>query len=129
MTLLEILGGRRNVAGSGGRGEEGGGKGEGWYFPVVGGETDSGGGRGGWCDPTLGGEYDEEEAERAGRCAVWCIQDEEGASADDGRGGEDAGGHSGGSLHAAAERCAGTRVWRFLPTWGNHILWSKQRCC
>ncbi|XP_008787418.2 G-type lectin S-receptor-like serine/threonine-protein kinase SD2-2 [Phoenix dactylifera] len=74
MTLLEILGGRRNVEASTPPEAE-----DGWFLPpwaarrIVEGEVAA------VVDPGLDGEYDRGEAERAARVAVWCIQDEEAA--------------------------------------------------
>ncbi|XP_047342397.1 G-type lectin S-receptor-like serine/threonine-protein kinase SD2-2 [Impatiens glandulifera] len=78
MTLLELLGGRRNVEGPpqsvvG----DGDGAGEKWFFPpwaaekIIEGEMDL------VVDFRLGGKYDKEEVRRLGLVAIWCIQDEE----------------------------------------------------
>lgn len=75
MTLLEIIGGRRNVEG----GPEGDPEGNRWFFPpwaakeIVEGRVE------GVADGRLGGCYDRAEATRAGLVAVWCIQDDEAA--------------------------------------------------
>ncbi|KAJ6819476.1 uncharacterized protein M6B38_402345 [Iris pallida] len=76
MTLLEIIGGRRNVEAAAEAADK---TGEGWYFPpwaarrIVEGDVTA------VLDPALAGEYDAEELERAAKVAVWCIQDEEAA--------------------------------------------------
>ncbi|KAM7472221.1 hypothetical protein LguiA_010404 [Lonicera macranthoides] len=78
MTLLELIGGRRNVEGllecGGG---EGGGKGDKWFFPPWAARRIIEGNVGAVVDERLGGVYNEAEAERVGLVAVWCIQDEE----------------------------------------------------
>lgn len=89
MTLLELLGGRRNVEGpppsdtetetvaGGGRSGSGGGTGEKWFFPPWAAEKIIEGGMDLVVDFRLGGKYDTEEARRVGLVAIWCIQDEE----------------------------------------------------
>ncbi|KAK1307613.1 G-type lectin S-receptor-like serine/threonine-protein kinase SD2-2 [Acorus calamus] len=72
MTLLEIIGGRRNVDSTDDGGEQ-------WFFPPWAAKRIIEGGVADVVDPALGGEFDAAEAERAGLVAVWCIQDEEGA--------------------------------------------------
>lgn len=80
MTLLELLGGRRNVekppsAGGGG----GGGEGEKWFFPPWAAKRIIEGNVAAVVDERLiASGYDVVEAERVGFVAVWCIQDEEG---------------------------------------------------
>ncbi|KAI4328815.1 hypothetical protein L6164_021141 [Bauhinia variegata] len=80
MTLLELIGGRRNVEAppsAGGR-ESGGEEGEKWFFPP-------------WAvqkmiednveavvDKRLGNAYNIDEARRLALVAAWCVQDEEG---------------------------------------------------
>ncbi|KAL7592486.1 G-type lectin S-receptor-like serine/threonine-protein kinase SD2-2 [Lactuca sativa] len=79
MTLLEILGGRRNVEGpppeGGGGGESG--SNEKWFFPPWAARRITEGDVAAVVDERLAGEYDVEEVERVGLVAVWCIQDEE----------------------------------------------------
>ncbi|KAF5731746.1 Receptor-like protein kinase 4 isoform 1 [Tripterygium wilfordii] len=81
MTLLELLGGRRNVeappsAGTANCDGEGGNK-EKWFFPpyaarqVIEGNVDT------LVDPRLGDAYNHNEAERVAFVAIWCIQDNE----------------------------------------------------
>ncbi|XP_068639269.1 G-type lectin S-receptor-like serine/threonine-protein kinase SD2-2 [Aristolochia californica] len=73
MTLLELIGGRRNVEG----GPDGGQAGDKWFFPpwaakeIIEGRMEK------VVDERLGEEYNLGEAERAGLVAIWCIQDEE----------------------------------------------------
>ncbi|KAH7849675.1 hypothetical protein Vadar_021296 [Vaccinium darrowii] len=80
MTLLELLGGRRNVekppsAGGGG----GGGEGEKWFFPPWAAKRIIEGNVAAVVDERLiASGYDVVAAERVGFVAVWCIQDEEG---------------------------------------------------
>ncbi|CAA2953979.1 G-type lectin S-receptor-like serine threonine-kinase SD2-2 [Olea europaea subsp. europaea] len=79
MTLLELLGGRRNVAGppsaSGGGGGECGT--EKWFFPPWAARQLIAGNVTAVVDEQLGSAYDKAEAERVGLAAVWCIQDDE----------------------------------------------------
>ncbi|KAG5565846.1 hypothetical protein RHGRI_001677 [Rhododendron griersonianum] len=80
MTLLELIGGRRNVVRplSGGGGG-GGGEGEKWFFPPWAAKRIIEGDVAAVVDERLvAGGYDVVEAERVGLVAVWCIQDEEG---------------------------------------------------
>nr|XP_043622560.1 G-type lectin S-receptor-like serine/threonine-protein kinase SD2-2 [Erigeron canadensis] len=76
MTLLELLGGRRNVEGppDGGNGGE---SNEKWFFPPWAAKKITEGEVASVVDERLGGAYDMEEAVRVGLVAVWCIQDEE----------------------------------------------------
>ncbi|PWA37205.1 receptor-like protein kinase 4 [Artemisia annua] len=76
MTLLELLGGRRNVEGppDGGNGGESNDK---WFFPPWAARRISEGDVAAVVDERLGGEYNMEEVVRVGLVAVWCIQDEE----------------------------------------------------
>ncbi|KAK2992623.1 hypothetical protein RJ640_023933 [Escallonia rubra] len=77
MTLLELIGGRRNVEGPPSIGGGEGAKGEKWFFPpwaarhIIEGNVEA------VIDDRLSGLYNTEEAERLGSVAVWCIQDEE----------------------------------------------------
>ncbi|KAI6702513.1 hypothetical protein NL676_011649 [Syzygium grande] len=78
MTLLELIGGRRNVeaplsAGGEGRASEK------WFFPPWAGRQIVEGNVAGVMDEQLCGAYNMEEAERVAMVAVWCIQDEEDA--------------------------------------------------
>jgi hypothetical protein len=80
MTLLELMGGRRNVeAPPSGRegGGAGGAGGEKWFFPPWAAQQIVEGNVGAVVDSRLGGAYDIEEAKRVGLVAVWCIQDDE----------------------------------------------------
>ncbi|KAJ8648259.1 hypothetical protein MRB53_001282 [Persea americana] len=83
MTLLETLGGRRNVEAQwSGEGAERGGAQAGedkWFFPPWAAKHIIEGNVANVVDPRLGGEYNQAEVERAALVAVWCIQDEEGA--------------------------------------------------
>uniref|UniRef100_A0A7C8ZZZ8 Receptor-like serine/threonine-protein kinase n=1 Tax=Opuntia streptacantha TaxID=393608 RepID=A0A7C8ZZZ8_OPUST len=78
MTMLELIGGRRNVEapppsnGNGGVGDK-------WFFPPWAARMISEGNVGEVVDRRLGVAYDKAEAERLGMVAVWCIQDEEDA--------------------------------------------------
>ncbi|KAF5811597.1 putative protein kinase RLK-Pelle-SD-2b family [Helianthus annuus] len=76
MTLLELLGGRRNVEGppDGGNGGE---SNEKWFFPPWAARRITEGDVAAVVDERLGGEYNMEEVVRVGLVAVWCIQDEE----------------------------------------------------
>ncbi|KAL8499952.1 hypothetical protein ACS0TY_019814 [Phlomoides rotata] len=79
MTLLELLGGRRNVEGppsvSGGGGHET----EKWFFPPWAARKIIEGNVMDVVDERLGSMYNEVEATRLGLVAVWCIQDDESA--------------------------------------------------
>ncbi|XP_057780571.1 G-type lectin S-receptor-like serine/threonine-protein kinase SD2-2 [Salvia miltiorrhiza] len=77
MTLLELVGGRRNVegppsAGGGGESEK-----EKWFFPPWAARQIIEGNVAAVVDQRLGRAYDEAEAARVGLVAVWCIQDDE----------------------------------------------------
>ncbi|KAK4411418.1 G-type lectin S-receptor-like serine/threonine-protein kinase SD2-2 [Sesamum angolense] len=77
MTLLELIGGRRNVegppsAGGGGKGET-----EKWFFPPWAARQIIEGNAAAVVDERLGSTYSEVEAARLGLVAVWCIQDDE----------------------------------------------------
>lgn len=77
MTLLELLGGRRNVEGppsDGGGGESGTEK---WFFPPWAARQLIAGNVTAVVDERLSSTYDKAEAERVGLVAVWCIQDDE----------------------------------------------------
>ncbi|XP_058083152.1 G-type lectin S-receptor-like serine/threonine-protein kinase SD2-2 [Magnolia sinica] len=77
MTLLEIIGGRRNVESP--PQASGPARDEKWFFPpwaarqIIEGNVD------GVVDARLGEAFDRAEAERAALIAVWCIQDDEAA--------------------------------------------------
>ncbi|XP_068646150.1 G-type lectin S-receptor-like serine/threonine-protein kinase SD2-2 [Aristolochia californica] len=73
MTLLELIGGRRNVEG----GPDGSPAGEKWFFPPWAAKEMIEGRIEGVVDHRLGNEYDRAEAERAGLVAIWCIQDDD----------------------------------------------------
>ncbi|GFZ21042.1 receptor-like protein kinase 4 [Actinidia rufa] len=75
MTLLELIGGRRNVEGPPSAG--GGGAEEKWFFPPWAARQIIEGNVAAVVDERLAGGYDTVEAERVGLVAVWCIQDEE----------------------------------------------------
>ncbi|CAA2935017.1 G-type lectin S-receptor-like serine/threonine-protein kinase SD2-2 [Olea europaea var. sylvestris] len=77
MTLLELLGGRRNVEGP--PSASGGGEGgiEKWFFPPWAARQLIDGNVTAVIDERLGSTYDKPEAERLGLVAVWCIQDDE----------------------------------------------------
>lgn len=72
MTLLELLGGRRNV-----EGPPGGESNEKWFFPPWAARRITEGNVAAVVDERLGSEYNMEEVVRVGLVAVWCIQDEE----------------------------------------------------
>ncbi|KAI3741321.1 hypothetical protein L1987_58993 [Smallanthus sonchifolius] len=76
MTLLELLGGRRNVEGPP-DGGDGGASNEKWFFPPWAARRITEGDVAAVVDERLGGEYNMEEVVRVGLVAVWCIQDEE----------------------------------------------------
>lgn len=73
MTLLELLGGRRNVEEAGGGGIEE----EQWFFPPWAAREIIQGNVAAVIDERLGKNYNVSEAERAGLVAIWCIQDDE----------------------------------------------------
>ncbi|XP_076948764.1 G-type lectin S-receptor-like serine/threonine-protein kinase SD2-2 [Bidens hawaiensis] len=73
MTMLELLGGRRNVEGP----PDGGNGNEKWFFPPWAAKRITEGDVADVVDERLGGEYNMEEVVRLGLVAVWCIQDEE----------------------------------------------------
>lgn len=82
MTLLELLGGRRNVdveeaAGGCGGGGRGGTEEEQWFFPPWAAREIIQGNVAAVVDERLGKLYNVAEAERAGLVAIWCIQDDE----------------------------------------------------
>lgn len=79
MTLIELIGGRRNVeappSASGGR--EGSATPERWFFPPWAARQIIEGNMAAVIDRRLGNGYDAEEAWRVALVAVWCIQDDE----------------------------------------------------
>ena len=81
MTLLELIGGRRNVqpssSGKEGGGGDGGEAGEKWFFPPWAAQQIIEGNIGAVVDSRLGGAYVVEEVKRVALVAVWCIQDKE----------------------------------------------------
>lgn len=80
MTLLELIGGRRNVEAppsAGGGGESGGEMGGRWFFPPWAAQRIIDGNVGDVVDKRLGNVYNIEEARRVAFVAVWCIQDDE----------------------------------------------------
>ncbi|KAL5572900.1 hypothetical protein UlMin_022497 [Ulmus minor] len=79
MTLIELIGGRRNVETrqSGGGAQEGGGTAEKWFFPPWAAKQIIEGNVAAVIDDRLGSSYDVEEAKRVALVAVWCIQDDE----------------------------------------------------
>ncbi|CAK9134393.1 unnamed protein product [Ilex paraguariensis] len=77
MTLLELIGGRRNVEGPPSAGGDGGLGTEKWFFPPWAARQIIEGNVAAVVDERLGGMYDIVEAKRVGMVAVWCIQDEE----------------------------------------------------
>ncbi|KAF2291137.1 hypothetical protein GH714_020315 [Hevea brasiliensis] len=81
MTLLELLGGRRNVeapvSAAGGNGSREGEKGEKWFFPPYAAQQIIEGNVAAVVDYRLGSAYKIEEAERVALVAIWCIQDNE----------------------------------------------------
>ncbi|KAF5451631.1 hypothetical protein F2P56_026721 [Juglans regia] len=79
MTLLELIGGRRNVEApqsADGEGRTGGVVGK-WFFPPWASQQIIEGNLGAVVDSRLGDAYDIEEAKRSALVAVWCIQDNE----------------------------------------------------
>ncbi|PON92115.1 S-receptor-like serine/threonine-protein kinase [Trema orientale] len=79
MTLIELIGGRRNVEAPlspGGR-EGGGATAEKWFFPPWATRQIIEGNVAAVVDQRLGGAYNVEEARRVALVAVWCIQDDE----------------------------------------------------
>ncbi|KAG6663549.1 G-type lectin S-receptor-like serine/threonine-protein kinase SD2-2 isoform X2 [Carya illinoinensis] len=79
MTLLELIGGRRNVEAppsAGSEGRAGGVVGK-WFFPPWASQQIIEGNLGAVVDSRLGDAYDIEEAKRSALVAVWCIQDNE----------------------------------------------------
>ncbi|KAL1328988.1 G-type lectin S-receptor-like serine/threonine-protein kinase SD2-2 [Arachis hypogaea] len=83
MTLLELIGGRRNIetlpsAGGCDRGKESGCEmGERWFFPPWAARQIIDGNVASVIDKKLGDAYNIEEARRVSLVAVWCIQDDE----------------------------------------------------
>ncbi|CAH9127636.1 unnamed protein product [Cuscuta epithymum] len=82
MTMLELIGGRRNVEGP--PPPTGGNEDEKWFFPPWAAQQIIEGNLAAVVDQKLaaiegGGGYNASEAERLGRVAVWCIQEEESA--------------------------------------------------
>ncbi|XP_031397144.1 G-type lectin S-receptor-like serine/threonine-protein kinase SD2-2 [Punica granatum] len=77
MTLLELLGGRRNVEEPPPGDRGGGSEGDKWFFPPWAARQIVEGDVAAVVDERLGGAYNREEAERVALVAVWCIQDEE----------------------------------------------------
>lgn len=79
MTLLELIGGRRNVEAppsAGGR-ESGCETGERWFFPPWAAQQIIDGNLTAVVDKRLANVYNTEEARRVALVAVWCIQDDE----------------------------------------------------
>ncbi|XP_010556555.1 PREDICTED: G-type lectin S-receptor-like serine/threonine-protein kinase SD2-2 [Tarenaya hassleriana] len=80
MTLLELIGGRRNVifnSDTTGDKEETETETQKWFFPPWAAREVIGGNVGKVVDGRLNGEYDVEEARRVAMVAIWCIQDSE----------------------------------------------------
>lgn len=80
MTLLELIGGRRNVEAppsAGGGRESGCETGERWFFPPWAAQQIIEGNLTAVVDKRLGNVYNSEEARRVALVAVWCIQDDE----------------------------------------------------
>ncbi|XP_027334911.1 G-type lectin S-receptor-like serine/threonine-protein kinase SD2-2 [Abrus precatorius] len=79
MTLLELIGGRRNVEAppSAGARESGCETGEKWFFPPWAAQQIIEGNVTNVIDKRLGNVYNIEEARRVALVAVWCIQDDE----------------------------------------------------
>ncbi|KAE8671105.1 hypothetical protein F3Y22_tig00111996pilonHSYRG00317 [Hibiscus syriacus] len=82
MTLLELIGGRRNVEAPQSAGNTNafgeGGNGEKWFFPPWAARQVIEGNFAAIVDSRLGVAYNLQEAERLAMVAIWCIQDEEG---------------------------------------------------
>lgn len=79
MTMIELIGGRRNVEAppsSGGR-DDGSGAAEKWFFPPWAAQQIIEGNVAAAIDDRLGSMYNMEEARRVALVAVWCIQDDE----------------------------------------------------
>ncbi|KDP28604.1 hypothetical protein JCGZ_14375 [Jatropha curcas] len=78
MTLLELIGGRRNVeAPPSADGDKEGEKREKWFFPPYAAQQIIEGNIAAVIDYRLGNAYKIEEAERVALVAIWCIQDNE----------------------------------------------------
>ncbi|XP_017969600.1 PREDICTED: G-type lectin S-receptor-like serine/threonine-protein kinase SD2-2 [Theobroma cacao] len=81
MTLLELIGGRRNVEAPQSAGNANvygeGGYGEKWFFPPWAARQIIEGNVAAIVDSRLGVAYNVEEAERLALVAIWCIQDDE----------------------------------------------------
>ncbi|KAJ4728249.1 receptor-like protein kinase 4 [Melia azedarach] len=81
MTLLELIGGRRNVetpaSGRNANVGAGGEYGDKWFFPPWAARQIIEGNVAAVVDDRLGGAYKVEEAERVALVAIWCIQDNE----------------------------------------------------
>ncbi|KAE8660477.1 G-type lectin S-receptor-like serine/threonine-protein kinase SD2-2 [Hibiscus syriacus] len=81
MTLLELIGGRRNVEAPQSAGNTNafteGGNGEKWFFPPWAARQVIDGNVAAIVDHRLGIAYNAQEAERLAMVAIWCIQDEE----------------------------------------------------
>ncbi|KAJ7962417.1 S-receptor-like serine/threonine-protein kinase [Quillaja saponaria] len=81
MTMLELIGGRRNVeeppSAGDSEGGGGGGAGEKWFFPPWAAQQIIEGNVAAVIDKKLGSAYNIEEAARVSLVAVWCIQDNE----------------------------------------------------
>lgn len=80
MTLLELVGGRRNVEAppsAGGRESNGCETGEKWFFPPWAAQQIIEDNLAAVIDKKLGNVYNIEEAKRVALVAVWCIQDDE----------------------------------------------------
>lgn len=82
MTLLELIGGRRNVetpasGANNTNGNGGGDYGDKWFFPPWAAHQIIEGNFAAVIDDRLGGVYKSEEAERVSLVAIWCIQDNE----------------------------------------------------
>lgn len=77
MTLLELIGGRRNVEGPPSAVGGGASETEKWFFPPWAARRIIDGNIAAVVDERLGSMYNEAEATRLGFVAVWCIQDDE----------------------------------------------------
>ncbi|KAJ6328667.1 hypothetical protein OIU77_010368 [Salix suchowensis] len=80
MTLLELLGGRRNVEAppsARDAGDREGEKAEKWFFPPYAAQKIIEGNLAAVVDDRLGSAYDIDEAQRVALVAIWCIQDNE----------------------------------------------------